>query len=201
VLAAAVACFAVALAAGVPLVIVGGLPILVLGLLSLLMGYGYTGGPYPLAYNGLGEVFVLLFFGLGAVGGTFYLQAGALAPPVALAGVQVGLLACGILSVNNLRDVAEDARADKRTLPVLLGRGFGRGEVAAFALAPFLLGLTWLGLEPAAAWLPWLALPLGLAVTRLVLREEPGPRYNVALGRAAALQLTFGALLALGLVV
>lgn len=198
--AAAVACFAVALAAGIPLVIVGGLPILALGLLSLLMGYGYTGGPYPLAYNGLGEIFVLLFFGLGAVGGTFYLHVGALAPPVALAGVQVGLLACAILSVNNLRDVQEDTRADKRTLPALLGRGFGRGEVTGFCLAPFVLGLIWLRREPAAAWLPWLSLPLAVAVVRLVLREPPGPRYNVALGRAAALQLAFGALLALGLV-
>ncbi|HET7039985.1 MAG TPA: 1,4-dihydroxy-2-naphthoate octaprenyltransferase, partial [Gemmatimonadales bacterium] len=139
--AAALACFAVALAAGVPLVIAGGMPILVLGLLSLLFGYGYTGGPYPLAYNGLGEIFVLLFFGLGAVGGTYYLHAAGLTPPVALAGVQVGLLACALLSVNNLRDVAEDARADKRTLAVLLGPGFGRAEVAGFALGPFVLGL------------------------------------------------------------
>jgi 1,4-dihydroxy-2-naphthoate octaprenyltransferase len=198
--AAALACFAVALAAGVPLVIAGGIPILVLGLLSLLFGYGYTGGPYPLAYNGLGEVFVLLFFGLGAVGGTYYLHAAGLTPPVALAGVQVGLLACALLSVNNLRDVAEDARADKRTLAVLLGPGFGRAEVAGFALGPFVLGLVWLEREPLAALLPLLALPLAIAAVRVVMREAPGPRYNAALHRAAALQVAFGALLALGLV-
>jgi 1,4-dihydroxy-2-naphthoate octaprenyltransferase len=198
--AAALACFAVALAAGVPLVVAGGIPILVLGLLSLLFGYAYTGGPYPLAYHGLGEPFVLLFFGLGAVGGTFFLHTGGLAPEVALAGVQVGLMACGLLAVNNLRDVGEDARADKGTLAVLLGRAFGRAEIAFCLLAPFGLGLVWFRRhEPAAALLPWLALPLALAGLRVVLRHEPGAVYNQALARAAGLQLVFGALLAFGL--
>jgi 1,4-dihydroxy-2-naphthoate octaprenyltransferase len=198
--AAALASFAVAFAAGVPLVVAGGIPILVLGLLSLIFGYAYTGGPYPLAYNGLGEPFVLLFFGLGAVGGTFFLHAGRLEPEVALAGVQVGLLACALLAVNNLRDVAEDARADKRTLAVLLGRAFGRAEIAFCLLAPFALGLVWFRRhEPAAALLPWLALPLALAGLRIVVRHEPGAGYNQALARAAGLQLVFGALLALGL--
>jgi 1,4-dihydroxy-2-naphthoate octaprenyltransferase len=199
---AALACFAVALAAGVPLVMAGGPPILALGLLSLLFGYAYTGGPYPLAYNGLGELFVLLFFGLGAVGGTFYLQAGGLAPEVALAGVQVGLLACGLLAVNNLRDVAEDARSDKRTLAVLLGPAFGRAEVAFCLLVPFLLGLVWIRRhETAAALLPWLALPPAVTAIRIVLRNGPGIVYNRALALAAGTGVSFGALLALGLVV
>ena len=199
--AAAIACFVLAFAAGVPLVVAGGIPILVLGLLSLLFGYAYTGGPYPLAYNGLGEPFVLLFFGLGAVGGTFYLHAGGLTPEVALAGVQVGLLACGLLAVNNLRDVTEDAGADKRTLAVLLGRAFGRAEIAFCLFAPFVLGLAWFRRhEPGAALLPWLSLPLALAGLRVVVRHEPGAVYNRALARAAGLQLVFGALLALGLV-
>jgi 1,4-dihydroxy-2-naphthoate octaprenyltransferase len=198
---AAITSFGVALAAGVPLAIVGGLPILVLGLLSLGFGYAYTGGPYPLAYNGLGELFVLVFFGLGAVGGTYWLHAGALAPEVALAGAQVGLLACALLAVNNLRDVVEDATADKRTLAVMLGTTFGRAEIAALALGPFLLGLTWLPRHrPAAALLPLLALPLGIAAVRVVIAHAPGAVYNRALVRAAGLQLAFGALLALGLV-
>jgi 1,4-dihydroxy-2-naphthoate octaprenyltransferase len=199
--AAALASFALAFLAGVPLVAVGGVPILALGLLSLVFGYAYTGGPYPLAYHGLGELFVLLFFGLGAVGGTFYLQAGRLTPDVALAGVQVGLLACALLSVNNLRDVVQDARAGKHTLPVVLGRTFGRAEVAGFALGPFVIGLAWLERgRPIAALLPWVALPLALTAVGIVVREEPGPGYNRALARAAGLQLTFGALLSLGLV-
>jgi 1,4-dihydroxy-2-naphthoate octaprenyltransferase len=179
---------------------VGGWPILALGLLSLLCGYGYTGGPYPLAYHGLGELFVLAFFGLGAVGGTYYLQAGALAPAVLLAGAQVGLLACALLTINNLRDVAEDARSGKRTLVARLGVRFGRAEIAACAFGPLVLNLLWLRTgDRLAAGLPLLALPLALSAVRVVWRNAPGPAYNAALARAAGLQLAFGALLAAGL--
>lgn len=199
---AAAGSFLVAVGCGVPLIRAGGWPILVLGLLSLLFGYAYTGGPFPLAYHGLGEVFVLLFFGFGAVGGTFWLHAGSLAPEVAVAATQIGLLACGLLAVNNLRDVAADARARKHTLAVLLGPGFGRAEVVAFTCGPFLVGAAW-ALAAGRAWpalLPLPALPLALAALRIVLREAPGPRYNAALARTAALQLAFGLLLSLGLV-
>jgi 1,4-dihydroxy-2-naphthoate octaprenyltransferase len=199
---AAGASFLVAVGFGVPLVLAGGWPILTLGLLSLLFGYAYTGGPYPLAYHGLGEVFVLLFFGLGAVGGTYWLHAGRLATGVLLAGAQVGLLACALLSVNNLRDIEEDAVTGKRTLVVRLGPAFGRAEVMGFALGPLALGVAWLGLGMRlAAVLPVLAAPLALAAIRIVLREPPGPVYNRALALTAGLQLVFGALLALGLVV
>lgn len=199
---AAAASFLVAVACGVPLILAGGWPILALGLLSLLFGYAYTGGPYPLAYHGLGELFVLLFFGFGAVGGTFWLHAGRLAPAVALAGTQVGFLACGLLAVNNLRDVDADARARKHTLAVLLGPRFGRAEIVAFTCGPFLLGAAWVlaGRGALPALLPLLALPLAAATLRIVLREPPGPRYNAALARAAGLQLGFGLLLSLGLV-
>jgi 1,4-dihydroxy-2-naphthoate octaprenyltransferase len=198
--AAALASFAVALGCGIPLVVVGGWPILALGLLSLLFGYAYTGGPYPLAYNGLGEPFVLAFFGFGAVGGTYYLQAGALAPEVALAGLQVGLLACALLAVNNLRDVDEDARSGKRTLAARCGVGFGRGEIALCALGPLALNLLWLTTGARlAALLPLVALPLAISAIRIVWRHAPGPVYNAALARTAGLQLAFGALLAAGL--
>lgn len=199
---AAAGSFLVAVGCGVPLIRAGGWPILVLGLLSLLFGYAYTGGPFPLAYHGLGEVFVLLFFGFGAVGGTFWLHAGSLAPEVAVAATQIGLLACGLLAVNNLRDVEADARARKHTLAVLLGPGFGRAEVVACTCGPFLVGAAW-ALAAGRAWpalLPLPALPLALAALRIVLREAPGPRYNAALARTAALQLAFGLLLSLGLV-
>lgn len=198
--AAAVASFAVALGCGIPLVVAAGWPILTLGLLSLFFGYAYTGGPYPLAYHGLGELFVLTFFGLGAVGGTYYLHAGALAWPVALAGVQVGLLACALLAVNNLRDVDEDARSGKRTLAARLGVGFGRSEIAVCAFGPLVVNPLWLGTgDRLAALLPLAALPLALAAVRVVWRNPPGPSYNRALARAAGLQLAFGALLAAGL--
>ena len=193
--------FLIAVACGIPLVLAGGWPILVLGLLSLLFGYAYTGGPLPLAYNGLGEAFVMLFFGFGAVGGTFWLHTGRLIPAVGIAALQVGSLACALLSVNNLRDVEEDGRAGKGTLAVRLGARFGRAAIVAFACGPFAIGGIWALVEhPLAALLPFLALPLALSVFAIVLREPPGPRYNVALARAAALQLAFGALLSLGLV-
>lgn len=198
---AAATSFLVAIGCGIPLVLAGGWPILVLGLLSLFFGYAYTGGPFPLAYHGLGEVFVLLFFGGGAVGGTFWLHAGRLVPSVAVAAIQVGALACALLAVNNLRDVEEDARAGKRTLAVLLGPRFGRWEIVGFSCGPLVMGLLWIALaQPRAAALPFVALPLALGVLRIVMREPPGPRYNIALARAAALQLAFGALLSLGLV-
>jgi 1,4-dihydroxy-2-naphthoate octaprenyltransferase len=200
---AAAGSFLVAIACGVPLIVAGGWPILVLGLLSLLFGYAYTGGPFPLAYHGLGEVFVLLFFGFGAVGGTFWLHAGRLVPEVAVAATQVGFLACGLLAVNNLRDVSEDAQSRKHTLAVLFGPRFGRVEIVLFACGPFLLGAAWLlgAGHTGAALLPLLALPIAAAALRIVLREPPGPRYNAALARAAALQLAFGVLLSIGLVV
>jgi 1,4-dihydroxy-2-naphthoate octaprenyltransferase len=199
---AAAASFVVAVACGIPLVLAGGWPILLLGLLSLVFGYAYTGGPFPLAYHGLGELFVLLFFGFGAVGGTYWLHAGRLAPEVTVAGTQIGLLACALLAVNNLRDVAEDARSRKHTLAVRFGAGFGRAEIAAFTLGPAVVGAAWLvpcrRVLPAV--LPLAALPLAFAALGIVLREPPGPRFNTALARVAALQLAFGALLGLGLI-
>ena len=198
---AAAASFLVAVACGVPLVLAGGWPMLALGLLSLLFGYAYTGGPFPLAYHGLGELFVLIFFGFGAVGGTFWLHAGRLTPEVAVAAIQIGSLACALLTINNLRDVEEDARSRKGTLVVRLGPRFGRAEIAAFTCGPFAMGAAWaVSGRVLAALLPLLALPLALAALRIVLREAPGPRYNGALARAAALQLGFGLLLSLGLV-
>lgn len=198
---AAAGSFLAAVACGVPLVIAGGWPILVLGLLSLVFGYAYTGGPLPLAYNGLGEAFVMAFFGFGAVGGTYWLHAHALAPEVAIAALQVGSLACALLAVNNLRDVEEDARAHKRTLAVRLGPAFGRAEIVTFVFGPVALGAAWaLRGWPLAALLPLAALPLALSVVGIVRHEPPGPAYNRALARAAGLQLAFGALLGIGLV-
>jgi 1,4-dihydroxy-2-naphthoate octaprenyltransferase len=110
-----------ALALGVYLVWVGGLPILVIGLASLVCAIAYTGGPFPLAYHGLGDVFVFVFFGLVAVGGTYWVQALSYSPEVFVAGVGMGAMATAILVVNNLRDIDTDRRAGKRTLAVRIG--------------------------------------------------------------------------------
>ena len=198
--AAAFGCFGVAIAVGAWLVCAGGWPILLIGISSVLAGYAYTGGPYPLAYLGLGELFVFVFFGGVAVGGTYFLQAGSLNVTTALAAVPVGALGVALLAVNNVRDRATDARAGKRTLVVRLGTRFGRAEwmvmVAAAFLTPVLL---WsLGLARAEVFLALLALPLAIAPFRLV-RDQSGAVLNRALAGTARLQLVFGLLFALGL--
>ncbi len=201
VMLAAAACFAVAALLGIPLILAGGIPIVVIGLLSLAGGYAYTTGPFPLAYHGLGEVFVLLFFGLAAVKGMAFVLAGeGLWPWAELAALQVGLQSSTLLAVNNCRDIEGDRRARKRTLAARFGLGFARVEIAGLAAAPFVAGALWLAAGRTwAALLPCLALPLAVRLIRGVLREPPGRRFNVFLAWSALLQLLFAALLTVGL--
>jgi len=120
--------FALAMLVGIYLVWRGGWPIVTIGLLSILFGVLYTGGPYPLGYNGLGDIFVLIFFGPVAVGGTFYVQALDITAPVLIAGLAPGLFSVAILTVNNLRDLDSDRAAGKKTLAVRFGRKFTIAE-------------------------------------------------------------------------
>ncbi len=127
--------FIAAFLTGLPLLTYGGWPLLVIGLASIACGYAYTGGPYPLGYNGLGDVFVFVFFGLVAVGATYFVQTEVLTADVWLIGSGIGALAANILVVNNYRDAETDVSAGKRTLVVRLGRRFARAQfVAAHAL-------------------------------------------------------------------
>ena len=192
--------FAAAALCGIPLIRAGGTPILVLGVLSLLFGWAYTGGPWPLAYHGLGEAFVLVFFGLGAVGGTFWLHAHAITSSAIVGGLQNGFFACALLSVNNLRDADLDEAAGKRTLAVRFGPEGGRALFLVCAAAPFAFGAYWAGRGwgPAAGLSLLAILPTASAV-RLVLTEPPSVRYNGALGRVAAGHLMFALLLSTGL--
>ncbi|MEY4488233.1 MAG: hypothetical protein RIQ79_741 [Verrucomicrobiota bacterium] len=132
---AMIAVFAAAFALGLTLLAYGGWPLLVIGVASIVCGVAYTGGPYPLAYHGLGDVFVLVFFGFVAVGATAYVQCGMLTEAALVAGAGVGALATNILVVNNYRDVETDAKAGKRTLVVKWGRGYARGQFAVAHLA------------------------------------------------------------------
>lgn len=193
--------FVIALALGAILVLHSGLPILIIGLLSLLFGYLYTGGPFPLAYNGLGEIFVFIFFGLVAVSGTTFLYTNAIEPSALLAGAQVGLLAVTIISINNFRDIESDRCANKRTLPVLLGQQRARSQIIASILIPYLLGAFWLSSAPAAFLLPLLTAPLGAVLILKTLKIEPSRECNKLLGLAAMLHLTFGLLLLSGIAV
>lgn len=196
----AMVCFGLAFAVGLYLVWVAGWPLVVIGLTSLLAGYSYTGGPFPLAYHGLGDIFVLVFFGFVAVGGTYFVQAGTVTPTVLLAALPVGLLGVALLAVNNTRDEPTDRAAKKRTLVVRFGPSFGRAEyVACVALSALVPPLMW-GLGLASPWvlLAWLALPLAVPPLRLVLKQS-GATLNLALAQTARLQLVFGILFAAGL--
>jgi 1,4-dihydroxy-2-naphthoate octaprenyltransferase len=181
-----------------PLVLRGGGIILLIGLLSLLLAYAYTGGPFPLAYLGLGEIFVILFFGLIAVAGTFYLNTLAFSVAAILAGLQIGLHSSVLLAVNNLRDLETDRAANKKTLAARFGLNFARRENAVLLIAPFILGLAWLPLGYLWAFLlPLITLPLAWWLARACLAATPDRQVNQLLAQAAALHAAFGLLLAL----
>ena len=203
VLIATYAAFGLAVLVGVYLIVVAGWQLLLVGIASILAGVLYTGGPRPYGYEGLGEVFVFLFFGVVAVTGTFFAQREEWAWESFALAVPVGLLATAILMVNNIRDLETDRRAGKRTLAVRLGRPRARVLYAAmvylaFATAP----LSWLlggrGLSP---WLllPWVVLPLAAPVVRIVRNRVDGPSLNGALAKTGMLQLVFCMLRSAGL--
>lgn len=193
-------CFAIAAAFGLPLVLEGGVPILIVGLISLVMGYCYTGGPYPLAYRGLGDLFVLIFFGLVAVGGTYFLHTGSLSNSSLIAGLQVGLHATVLIAINNLRDAPLDAKVGKHTLAVRMGPKAARVEIVMLVVAPFLLGIWWTTKNfMLAALLPVFAVPLAFIVVRGIYKHSGGAVFNQFLAKSAALHLVFGVLLSLGL--
>ncbi|MBS1969973.1 MAG: 1,4-dihydroxy-2-naphthoate polyprenyltransferase [Bdellovibrionales bacterium] len=193
-------CFLLAVLCGVPLVMKGGTAIIVIGILSVLMGYGYTMGPMPLAYFGLGDLFVIIFFGLIAVMGTFYLHTHEWTFQSFWLGLQIGFHATVLIAINNLRDADQDRTVNKRTLAVRMGKSFARYEIAALAFAPFVMNAYWWTVDyKTAALIPLLTLPLALVVTKNVFQTEPGSVYNKFLGQSALLHLSFGLLLSLGL--
>jgi len=155
-LAGVIAALAAALFS-VPLVMERGWPIVVIGVVSLFFSYGYTGGPWPLAYRGLGELFVMLFFGLVAVTGTVFVQTGQWRAEGLLLGVQIGSLSTALIAINNLRDIEEDRQSGKRTLAVRWGKTAARWMIAVWCLLPAALGLLWLRTVPvrliASKWL------------------------------------------------
>jgi len=192
--------FGVATLCGVVLVRAGGLPILAAGIASIAAAYLYTGGKYPLAYHGLGELFVLGFFGFIGVGATYFVQARSLTWACALAAVPVGMLGVAMLAVNNLRDVSTDRAARKRTLIVRFGTTFGRGEYVACLLVSFAAPVALFAFGWAGPWVfaTFLALPLAVRPTKLVLAAD-GPALNRALHLTARLQIVFAGLLSCGI--
>ncbi|MGO9248327.1 MAG: 1,4-dihydroxy-2-naphthoate polyprenyltransferase [Solirubrobacteraceae bacterium] len=200
VLIATYATFGLAVLCGTYLVAVAGPELIAVGAASILAGVLYTGGPRPYGYEGLGEVFVFLFFGVVAVAGSYFVQVQQLPWQAFGCAVPVGLLASAILVVNNVRDIDTDRRAGKRTLAVRLGRERTRGlytamVVGAFASAPVLWAL---GMSP---WLLlcWAAIPLAVAVVKIVRTRIDVPSLNGALAKTGMLQLLFCLLFSAGI--
>ncbi|MDQ6774811.1 MAG: 1,4-dihydroxy-2-naphthoate polyprenyltransferase [Actinomycetota bacterium] len=203
VLVATYVSFGVAVAAGGYLIAVAGWQLLLVGAASILAGVLYTGGPRPYGYEGLGEVFVFLFFGIVAVAGSYFVQVKHLDWEAFTLAVPVGLLAASILVVNNYRDIDTDRRAGKRTLAVRLGRDRTRTLFASMVYVAYLTTpVTWL-FGPLRPWvlLPWLTLPIAAQVVRTVRNRTDGASLNGALAQTGMLQLAFCTLLAAGLLV
>lgn len=199
VLGAGLLCFALAAIFCIPLIYQGGIWFFVLLVTSLLCGYLYTGGPAPLAYVGLGDVFVLLFFGFASTVSTYFLQMDSLSYKPFLAGLQIGLLATALIAINNLRDHVEDAKSHKRTLAVRFGKTFARRELTILLTLPFFLGAIWYSLGFVwAALLPLLLLPMAVRLLRAIWKTEPSIQYNTFLAQSAFLHLGFGILFVIG---
>ena len=193
---------ALALLVGVYLVGVAGWPIVVIGLASIASAVAYTGGPYPLGYNGLGDVFVFVFFGLVAVGGTAFVQVGSVPLPAWLGGVVLGLLAVNLLVVNNVRDADTDVLSGKRTLIVRFGRRFGYAQYATALVVAAVMPFVLLGLGFSAAVLaPIVAVLPGLRIYRGLVRADSGPAYNRLLGATAGVLFVYAVLWSLGVMV
>lgn len=189
-------CFlGIATLCGVVLFRARGWPIAAIGVPSLFLAYGYTGGPFPLAYRGMGELFVIAFFGVVAVTGTVFIQIGKWPAEALLLGLQIGLLSSVLISINNLRDREEDASTGKRTLAVRFGRNFAIAVIWLEIKITVFVGLAWLTFG-----LPTLAVAgapvflIGLRIIWGVLTFPPGPAYNRLLALAAAQLILFAAL-------
>jgi 1,4-dihydroxy-2-naphthoate polyprenyltransferase len=203
VLVATYVAFGLAVLAGAYLIATAGWELLLVGAASILAGVLYTGGPRPYGYEGLGEVFVFLFFGVVAVTGSYFAQVERVTWEAFVLAVPVGLLASAILVVNNVRDLETDRRAGKRTLAVRLGRARTRTLYAVMVYGAFVCApLPWLlGSDELSPWLllALLALPLAVPVVRIVRNRSDGPSLNGALARTGMLEVAFCSLLSAGI--
>lgn len=178
----------------------GGLPIIIIGVAAILSAIAYTGGPFPLGYYGLGDIFVFIFFGLASVAGTYYVQAGFVSPAAWWMAIPPGLIVTAILAVNNLRDLENDRKAGKHTLAVSLG---GRGTkiqyvlclTIAYLILPF---AAWMEIVSWTTMLAWLSLPIAYRAARVTLTQKGRP-LNIALAGTGQTALAFSLLFWVGL--
>ncbi len=195
---AAFGCFGVAGLAGLILAALTSWWLIPVGIAAVAAAWFYTGGPKPYGYAGFGEIFVFVFFGLVAVLGTTYVQAGRISLTATIAAVGIGLLACALLMANNLRDVHTDVTAGKRTLAVLLGEPLSRKVFALMVSGAFLAALV-IAVSHPLCLLALLAGPLAVPPVRQVLTGARGPALVVVLGATARVEIVYAALLAIGL--
>jgi len=188
-----------ALAAALPLLLPVGWPICLLVTFCALLGYCYTGGPFPISYLGLSELFIFIFYGGALIVTPFYVQTGMVNGAIILAASQMGMLAILPNALNNFRDMAEDEQIDKRTLAVRFGKTFARCEIALLTFTPFILNVVWLfyGFE-STIMAPLLILPLAFIFVRQVWTTEPGPVFNRYFGLSVIVHFLFGAALICG---
>jgi len=195
---AAFGCFGVAGLAGLILAALTSWWLIPVGIAAVAAAWFYTGGPKPYGYAGFGEIFVFVFFGLVAVLGTTYVQAGEISLTATIAAVGIGLLACALLMANNLRDVHTDVAAGKRTLAVLLGEPLSR-KVFALMVSGAFLAVVVISVSHPWCLLALLAGPLAVPPVRQVLTGARGPALVVVLGATARVEIVYAALLAIGL--
>jgi 1,4-dihydroxy-2-naphthoate octaprenyltransferase len=200
VLAAALSCFIVACAAGLVLAVVTSWWLVLLGAAAVAAAWFYTGGSRPYGYRALGEVSVFVFFGVAAVAGTAYVQMGTVTWLALAASVPVGLLACALLVINNLRDIPTDSVTGKRTLAVVLGDKRTRLLYTGCIVVPFCVAAAIAPVAPLTL-IALAAVPFALPPARLVHDGAAGPGLIAALGQTGRLQLAFGALLTVGLAI
>lgn len=195
--------FGLAAILGVYLIYVAGWPILLVGVLSILAGIGYTAGPFPLAYNGLGDVFTFIFFGLVATVGAYFIHAKTITLPSVIAALPVALMVTNIIVINNMRDIPSDTLAHKRTLAVIIGDRATRLEYAVFAFSACFIAasLLWMGWQHRSAfpvWLVFLVSTVVLAQDRVhkVYAAHQPMQFNKALAATSLSHLIFGILFA-----
>lgn len=182
----------------IPFLLIGGWPFAVILAISIFCGWAYTGGPFPLAYKGLGELFIILFFGLVLTGSAYYFQMGTYSLDCVIAGLQIGFLSCSFFAIGNLRDRELDRKVNKKTLAVRFGETFAKFEVMAVILLPFVLNLYWISKSSFALFFPLFTFPMAYEIIRGVYRTRQGKAYNAFFQDAALLHLCFGMLLAIG---
>lgn len=192
--------FALAALLGLYLAWLGGWPIILVGIAAIISAIAYTGGPFPLGYYGLGDIFVFIFFGLASVAGTYYVQAGAVSSAAWWMSIPVGLIVTAILVVNNLRDLENDRRAGKHTLAVMLGARGARIEyllcvISAYLIVPVLILFN---IVPVSSWLTWLSLPLAWKTLRVVFTQEGRP-LNAALAGTGQIAFVYSMLFWIGI--